>query len=196
MYNEVEIVGRTATQVKTMINGKAIKVTGRINEDKLPQKGRVREYARLTDVIPFLQAAKEVSDKYLYDLEMDEVPKANAAEVDQGFADFHEIALASLSDNMVKYVVANAEKRKDGMLFKRRILRLCVLNYVDTLSSYYELTAQNVKEDTIKIEIRESDMMNSPIPEEYKEPRLSISHLGRIDAGHSTKKMLEVVHGK
>lgn len=177
---------------KTEIGGKPITVICKIAKDELKRiEGREKlDCAKISDVLDYVRDNIVIAangDSF----EFDDVKKADSSEVKKAIDNFKKIGEVCDTPVIMEYIAQNAPKKKDGTLHLRRIQRVCTLNYVSSVYSYYEISAQNVGPDFIEVEFRERELITSIRHHEAVED--SIKHASTIDEPKTTNAILKVI---
>lgn len=89
-------------------------------------------------------------------------------EVTERLSAFVVLLNQCVSDENIKKIIETAEKKKNGKLYKGRILHLCFLDLVDNEGTTYELVAKNEDDTNLLIELRSKvPVTNDLLSQEY-----------------------------
>ena len=89
-------------------------------------------------------------------------------EVTERLSAFVVLLNQCVSDENIKKIIETAEKKKNGKLYKGRILHLCFLDLVDNEGTTYELVAKNEDDTNLVIELRSKvPVTNDLLSREY-----------------------------
>lgn len=109
-----------------------------------------------------------------------DIPMAAETEYTSAKEKFVLLMESISSDTLVKYVVVNAVRKKDGTLYKKRSLPLATFPYTDDYW-IYELVAYNKTDMEMEIKLNRREMIYCPNEDEFKILSFDIISPDRID---------------
>lgn len=178
-----ESKGKTP-KYKVEYHGQILTVSYKIDDLSISRPGsyEIKHYRLVSDVVDQLEYYDYERYKYAPDRNsFDDLPSVDPDDFLEETNKFIKLLKCASCENMIKYVAANAVRKKDGTLYKKRTLPLATYPY--TTNYYYDLLAARNKSDTeVEIILEYKDMIFCPNEDEFTIQKLYIVDPSQTDA--------------